>query len=78
MKTTNTTAVLEKLVTTDETAALIGVEVRTIEDWRRRGRYSLPFIRIGPNIVRYRPADVAKFMEKNTVQLAMAKPKRRP
>ena len=55
------------LLTQQEAAKLIGVEPRTLEAWRARGSYQLPFVKIGPRIVRYRLRDLEAWIEKQTV-----------
>ena len=50
----------------DHQAALaLGVKVGTLSVWRSTGRYGLPFSKIG-RLVRYRLADVAKFIDSRT------------
>ena len=52
---------LERLLTTEELAELLQVSIRTIEGWAYRG--------VGPRVTkigsnrRYRPADVAAFLD---------------
>ncbi len=51
----------EKL-TTEKTAALIGVEMQTLAVWRLTGRHGLPFFKVG-KLVRYSRADVMQWLE---------------
>jgi len=53
---------------TDETAAdIIGVEPRTVRDWRMR--LGLPFVRITPKVVRIRRADLDKWIARRAVSI---------
>ena len=55
-------------ILTDETAAtLLGVEPRTIREWRtRRG---LPFCRLTPKVVRIRRVDLDKWIARHQVAI---------
>lgn len=53
---------MQKLLTTEETADLIGVKARTLEMWRFTKRYNLPYIKSG-RLVRYKEEDVLAFIE---------------
>lgn len=55
-------------ILTDETAAtLLGVEARTIREWRvRRG---LPFCRITPKVIRIRRADLDRWIARHSVSI---------
>ena len=48
-------------------AAALNVKPQTLAVWRSNGRYPLPFIRVG-RCVRYRAADLQKFLESRTVR----------
>lgn len=50
---------------TDHTAKYIGVSVRTIEDWRQKGR-GPAFVKLG-RLVRYRLSDLDLWLHKHTV-----------
>ena len=54
------------LLTPDETADLLRMNTGTLAVWRCTGRYDLPFIKAGRR-VRYRQADVERFLESRTV-----------
>jgi excisionase family DNA binding protein len=56
----------KRLLTPDEAAELLGVEVQTLAVWRTTGRYGLPFVTVGRS-VRYKAADIEKWIERNTV-----------
>jgi predicted DNA-binding transcriptional regulator AlpA len=47
----------DRLVSEAETAALLGIAQRTLQEWRRKGA-GPAFIRLTRRSVRYRPADV--------------------
>lgn len=54
-----------QILTDDTAAALLGVEARTIREWRtRRG---LPFIRITSKIIRIRRPDLDKWIGQHRV-----------
>lgn len=56
----------KRLITPEEAAELLGVEVQTLAVWRTTGRYELPFVKVGRS-VRYKAADLEKWIERNTV-----------
>lgn len=53
---------MEKLLTADQLAELVGVPAKTIADWRSRS-IGPAFVRVGRH-VRYRPADVEAWLSK--------------
>jgi excisionase family DNA binding protein len=68
----NTRTPPEQLLTEREAAPLLGVEAETLQKWRATGRHGLPFVKLGRKIVRYRPSDITKFIERNTVKPQLA------
>lgn len=62
--TANTIA---KLLSADETAALLGIAPHTLAVWRCEKRQALTYVKIGGR-VRYRPADVERFITSNMQQ----------
>lgn len=57
---------MSELLTPVETADLLKVKPRTLEDWRlRRTGPNLPFVRIG-RAVRYRADDVQRLIDDST------------
>lgn len=48
-----------------QAAAALGVKPSTLAVWRSTGRYDLPFAKVG-RLVRYRLADLAKFIDSRT------------
>ncbi len=51
-----------RLLTTEEAAALLNVPVRTLTNWRCRGRFpGPPFVRLG-GTVRYRRGDLLEWV----------------
>ncbi|HET6809821.1 MAG TPA: helix-turn-helix domain-containing protein [Acidimicrobiales bacterium] len=55
---------LEKLLTPEEVAKLLGVPIGTVYRWNYRGNGPAR-LRIGKH-VRYRPADVARWLEERS------------
>ena len=53
-----------KLLTPAEVAELLGVSVQTLAVWRSVERYALPYVKVGAR-VRYRPADIERFIEQS-------------
>jgi excisionase family DNA binding protein len=53
---------VQKLLTAEEVADLLGVTIHTLAVWRSTGRYNLPYVKSG-RLVRYREPDVHKFIE---------------
>lgn len=51
----------KKLLTADEVAALTGLAVETLSQWRSQGR-GLPYLKIG-RAVRYDPSEVEAYLE---------------
>jgi excisionase family DNA binding protein len=58
---------LPQLLIPKEVSALLRVSEGTLAQWRHHKRYALPFVKIG-RAVRYRPEDVAAFMEKGAAR----------
>lgn len=60
------------LLTADEAATRLNVSPWTLHDWRKRGDANpLPYVRVG-RAARYRPEDIAAFVERNRVVGAAA------
>lgn len=57
-------APVDRLMNEIETAALLGVAVNTLRDWRVRTS-KLSFVKVG-RLVRYRASDVSTFIAANT------------
>jgi len=57
------TAGYEPLLTTEQAAELCSVAPRTLVVWRSEGRDGPPFVRVGRRAVRYRPRDIAAWLE---------------
>lgn len=55
---------MDKLLSADELAELVGVPPKTLADWRTRG-IGPAYVRIGRH-VRYRPADVEAWLQSRT------------
>lgn len=58
---------LPVLITTREVAERLGVSVRTVEDWRHRGR-GPAYITLAPKAVRYDLAVVERYIADNTTR----------
>jgi predicted DNA-binding transcriptional regulator AlpA len=61
-----TLAFEEKLLTTKETAARLGVAPVTLDKWRSTKKYSLAYVKIGGRVA-YRESDVTAFIESRRV-----------
>ena len=55
-----------ELLDTEPAANYLGIKGHTLEVWRCCGRYGLPFVRVGRR-VKYRRADLDRFLESRTV-----------
>ncbi len=64
MRTFIDNVIAQNLLTTGQLAQLLGVHQGTLRSARCRKTFDLPFVRIG-RAVRYRPEDVAAFIEAN-------------
>lgn len=53
---------LDKLLTPNDVAEMLGVSIETLNVWRATNRYPLPYVKAG-RLVRYRIADVNSFIE---------------
>ncbi|MHB8499696.1 MAG: helix-turn-helix transcriptional regulator [Candidatus Acidiferrales bacterium] len=51
-----------------EVAAITGLSVETLAQWRSQRR-GIPFVKISRNVVRYRQADLDKFLEERIVRV---------
>jgi excisionase family DNA binding protein len=56
----------EKLLTSEQAAELLSVSTGTLDVWRCTKRVHLPYVKVG-RAVRYRRADLDKFILENTV-----------
>jgi predicted DNA-binding transcriptional regulator AlpA len=57
-------AVLTAALDENEVARIIGVQVKTLRNWRVQG-LGPRFVRTGPKLVRYRQSDVLAWQEAN-------------
>lgn len=55
-----------RLLTTKEAAAFLGVKEITLAVWKSTNRYSIPCIKVG-RLVKYRYSDLLEFIERRTV-----------
>ncbi len=56
---------LPALLTTEQTALILGVKPATLQNWRSLGRHALPFVRVG-RLPRYRTSDLADWIAGRT------------
>lgn len=59
---TSDTTITSELLTTDQVATALGLSSRTLAAWRSSRTNSLPYLKTGSR-VRYRPQDVAAWLE---------------
>lgn len=59
---TSDTTITSELLTTDQVATALGLSSRTLASWRSSRTNSLPYLKTGSR-VRYRPQDVATWLE---------------
>ena len=52
---------LEKLLSTQEAADILGVHVQTVRQYIKRGE--LPAVKISPRLYKIRPEDLERFIE---------------
>jgi excisionase family DNA binding protein len=50
----------------EQAAEYLGVAEQTLQNWRCRKRYNLPYIRVG-RLIRYRKVDLDKWLESRLV-----------
>ena len=63
---TATPLAVDRLLSDNEAAPILGVKVQTIRNWRCTKLVKLPYVKVGA-AVRYRLSDLEKFVEQNTV-----------
>lgn len=54
---------LEKLLTVDEAADILGVTRRTLERWMAARK--VPFVRLAAGTIRFRPCDLARYIDRH-------------
>lgn len=54
---------LEKLLTVDEAAAVLGVHPVTLRKWI--AARTVPFVRLAAGTIRFRPSDLARYIERH-------------
>lgn len=55
---------LNMLLTPEQTAKMLGVQLSALAAWRSNHRYGLKFVKVG-RLIRYRVEDVASFINRN-------------
>jgi hypothetical protein len=58
------------LLTTEETSALLGIPVHSLEKSRSEGRHKIPYIRVG-RLIRYEYNSLLDWIDKNRVPVVM-------
>ncbi len=69
MSTCELSPALPALCTREQAAEYLGVKPQTLAVWATTKRYHLPMVKVG-SLVRYRLADLEKFLESRTVGAA--------
>lgn len=54
---------IEELLDDHDVAKVLKVSAGTIADWRRTGAVKLPYVPLGPRLIRYRRSDVQAFID---------------
>lgn len=62
----------EQLLTTEQVAAITGISRQTFEGWRHRKNGGPKFKKLGPQIIRYRWADVCAWRDQHDEQTSAA------
>lgn len=62
----------EQLLTTEQLSALTGISRQTFEGWRSRKNGGPKFKKLGPQIIRYRWADVCAWRDQYDEQTSAA------
>lgn len=57
-----------RLLTPDEVAGITGLSVETLAQWRSQRR-GIPFVKLSRNVVRYRQADLDRWVEERIVRV---------
>ncbi len=60
---------MTKLLTPEETAELLNVSIKLLNDWRYNQKVNLPYVKIG-KLVRYKLSDVEQFIQGCCVQMS--------
>lgn len=62
------TAVCQRLLTVEDVAAITGLSVETLAQWRSQRR-GIPFVKLSRNVVRYRQADLEAWLTERIVRV---------
>ncbi|RYF72804.1 MAG: DNA-binding protein [Comamonadaceae bacterium] len=54
---------IEKLLDDRDVAEMLKVSIDTLAEWRKSDTVQLPFVRLGPRLVRFKRSDVLAFIE---------------
>lgn len=60
--------IIEKNLTPQEAATLLGIKPATLAMWRHTKRYNLPYLKLGHKIM-YRTTDVQCFIDQHIVAI---------
>jgi len=63
----------QDLMTREQVAKRLGIAVQTLAKWACQGKGGLPFVKLG-RAVRYRPADVERFVAANVTGAVLVGP----
>jgi excisionase family DNA binding protein len=53
---------MEKLLNASETAAILGVHIKTLYKMLRQNKVEMTFIRVGSGVIRFRPSEVERYL----------------
>lgn len=67
---------VDRLLEPADVAAITGLSVETLAQWRSQRR-GIPFIKLSRNVVRYRQADLDKFLDERIVRVEAGQLQRR-
>ena len=60
------TTVIPKFMNQNSAARYLGVEPRTMANWRSSKKYNIPYVKVG-SLVKYRQSDLDDFLESRTM-----------
>lgn len=63
---------VDRLLSREEVAEMLGIKTHTLAVWATTGRHGLKFIRVGGNRVRYRLSDVEEWLAAHTATCTSA------
>lgn len=66
MATATLAAQTRRLLTREQAAEVLGVQVQTLATWASQGKYDLPFVKVG-KCVRYERDDLERWLQSRKV-----------